>query len=215
MARPIAAVSLRRARRGVLQRSVAVAVRGCCGAERGPCSVSGVSPSSALVKILPSAVGAEDAAPIPDAIGVTCRSLVATCAARQPAPLIQCGASRAPVAQLDRVPGFEPGGRGFESLRARQLNQRHIRTCRRRQIVRVTTESPVGTVSISVVDPEQTGNCSDHSDQHEEEFVRIASAASSRVLRIFRKDVWIQARLVNFLGPRTLGRNQRRLLRRM
>ena len=26
----------------------------------------------------------------------------------------------APVAQLDRVPGFEPGGRGFESLRARQ-----------------------------------------------------------------------------------------------
>jgi hypothetical protein len=26
----------------------------------------------------------------------------------------------APVAQLDRVPGYEPGGRGFESLRARQ-----------------------------------------------------------------------------------------------
>ncbi len=26
----------------------------------------------------------------------------------------------APVAQLDRVPGFEPGGREFESLRARQ-----------------------------------------------------------------------------------------------
>lgn len=25
----------------------------------------------------------------------------------------------APVAQLDRVSGFEPGGRGFESLRAR------------------------------------------------------------------------------------------------
>ncbi len=25
----------------------------------------------------------------------------------------------APVAQLDRVPGFEPGGREFESLRAR------------------------------------------------------------------------------------------------
>ena len=31
--------------------------------------------------------------------------------------------SNAPVAQLDRVPGFEPGGREFESLRARQLNQ--------------------------------------------------------------------------------------------
>ncbi len=30
---------------------------------------------------------------------------------------------RAPVAQLDRVPGFEPGCRGFESLRARQANQ--------------------------------------------------------------------------------------------
>ena len=29
--------------------------------------------------------------------------------------------SRAPVAQLDRVPGYEPGGREFESLRARHL----------------------------------------------------------------------------------------------
>ena len=27
----------------------------------------------------------------------------------------------APVAQLDRVPGFEPGGREFESLRARHI----------------------------------------------------------------------------------------------
>ena len=27
----------------------------------------------------------------------------------------------APVAQLDRVPGFEPGGREFESLRARNF----------------------------------------------------------------------------------------------
>ena len=27
------------------------------------------------------------------------------------------------VAQLDRVPGFEPGGRGFESLRARQIKK--------------------------------------------------------------------------------------------
>ena len=26
----------------------------------------------------------------------------------------------APVAQLDRAPGYEPGGRGFESLRAHQ-----------------------------------------------------------------------------------------------
>ena len=28
---------------------------------------------------------------------------------------------QAPVAQLDRAPGYEPGGREFESLRARQL----------------------------------------------------------------------------------------------
>lgn len=30
-------------------------------------------------------------------------------------------AFQAPVAQLDRVPGYEPGGRRFESFRARQL----------------------------------------------------------------------------------------------
>ncbi len=29
--------------------------------------------------------------------------------------------TKAPVAQLDRVPGYEPGGRGFESLRARHF----------------------------------------------------------------------------------------------
>src|SRR4051812_38884353 len=29
----------------------------------------------------------------------------------------------APVAQLDRVPGYEPGGRGFKSCRARQILQ--------------------------------------------------------------------------------------------
>src|SRR5258708_16538954 len=29
----------------------------------------------------------------------------------------------APVAQLDRVPGYEPGGRGFKSCRARQTNE--------------------------------------------------------------------------------------------
>ena len=28
---------------------------------------------------------------------------------------------KAPVAQLDRAPGYEPGGREFESLRARQF----------------------------------------------------------------------------------------------
>lgn len=28
----------------------------------------------------------------------------------------------APVAQLDRVPGYEPGGRRFESVRARQIS---------------------------------------------------------------------------------------------
>ena len=31
----------------------------------------------------------------------------------------------APVAQLDRVPGYEPGGREFESLRARHLLTRN------------------------------------------------------------------------------------------
>jgi hypothetical protein len=34
----------------------------------------------------------------------------------------------APVAQLDRAPGYEPGGRGFESLRAHQFGV--SRTCR-------------------------------------------------------------------------------------
>src|SRR5205823_5605221 len=36
--------------------------------------------------------------------------------------------SRAPVAQLDRVPGYEPGGREFESLRARQYIKGPFRT---------------------------------------------------------------------------------------
>ncbi len=31
--------------------------------------------------------------------------------------------SYAPVAQLDRVPGYEPGGRAFESLQARHTNK--------------------------------------------------------------------------------------------
>ncbi len=33
----------------------------------------------------------------------------------------------APVAQLDRVPGFEPGGREFESLRARYINHTFLK----------------------------------------------------------------------------------------
>ena len=32
--------------------------------------------------------------------------------------------SHAPVAQLDRVPGYEPGGREFESLRARHIEMK-------------------------------------------------------------------------------------------
>ena len=36
--------------------------------------------------------------------------------------------SNAPVAQLDRVSGFEPGGREFESLRARQNSQSNSMT---------------------------------------------------------------------------------------
>jgi hypothetical protein len=34
---------------------------------------------------------------------------------------------RAPVAQLDRAIGFEPIGRGFESLRARHLTKSKVR----------------------------------------------------------------------------------------
>src|SRR6185295_17689025 len=37
--------------------------------------------------------------------------------------------SDAPVAQLDRVPGYEPGGRGFESCRARH-KLKGLRRCR-------------------------------------------------------------------------------------
>ena len=37
-----------------------------------------------------------------------------------PAPVLY----KAPVAQLDRVPGYEPGGREFESLRARQATKK-------------------------------------------------------------------------------------------
>ena len=36
-------------------------------------------------------------------------------------PTIIIAINNAPVAQLDRVPGFEPGGREFESLRARDF----------------------------------------------------------------------------------------------
>ena len=35
-------------------------------------------------------------------------------------PSLTCFKNQAPVAQLDRVPGYEPGGRRFESVRARQ-----------------------------------------------------------------------------------------------
>jgi hypothetical protein len=41
--------------------------------------------------------------------------------------------SHAPVAQLDRVPGYEPGGREFESLRARHIEMKWpLRRLRRR-----------------------------------------------------------------------------------
>jgi hypothetical protein len=39
---------------------------------------------------------------------------------------IICGLNQAPVAQLDRVPGYEPGGRRFESFRARHIDKRAI-----------------------------------------------------------------------------------------
>ncbi len=37
-------------------------------------------------------------------------------------PYIYKSSLHAPVAQLDRAPGYEPGGREFESLRARHLS---------------------------------------------------------------------------------------------
>ena len=43
------------------------------------------------------------------------------CRERPPrSPSVQSAANHAPVAQLDRVSGYEPEGREFESLRARQ-----------------------------------------------------------------------------------------------
>jgi hypothetical protein len=38
-------------------------------------------------------------------------------------PYIYKSSLHAPVAQLDRAPGYEPGGREFESLRARQFQR--------------------------------------------------------------------------------------------
>jgi hypothetical protein len=43
-----------------------------------------------------------------------------------PAATLLLFAPSAPVAQLDRVPGFEPGGREFESLRARHIKKGFI-----------------------------------------------------------------------------------------
>src|SRR6266404_5438410 len=45
-----------------------------------------------------------------------------------PDPLLSCIAVSlffAPVAQLDRAPGYEPGGREFESLRAHHIHSVH------------------------------------------------------------------------------------------
>jgi hypothetical protein len=50
---------------------------------------------------------------------------------------------RAPVAQLDRAPGYEPGGREFESLRARQFLSHSLHT----QIGRQLTLEWIGTGS--------------------------------------------------------------------
>ena len=60
-------------------------------------------------------MAADTAGPNPQMLARSARiftmraSLNAKCASR----------NRGPVAQLDRVPGYEPGGRAFESLRAR------------------------------------------------------------------------------------------------
>ena len=48
----------------------------------------------------------------------------------------------APVAQLDRVPGYEPGGREFESLRARQFFKGLYRT-HRLQFIPETLVTPL------------------------------------------------------------------------
>ena len=59
----------------------------------------------------------------------------------------QIVAKQAPVAQLDRVPGYEPGGREFESLRARQsINGLDVRRLGRSLLSqhRVTTRHDFG-----------------------------------------------------------------------
>src|SRR5690606_8074768 len=46
-----------------------------------------------------------------------------------PVPPNQCSARQAPVAQLDRAPDYESGGRTFESFRARHLISKTVIRC--------------------------------------------------------------------------------------
>ena len=58
-------------------------------------------------------------------VNATVDALVATPDNSRLASAFQCNA---PVAQLDRVPGYELGGREFESLRARHFNASDIKS---------------------------------------------------------------------------------------
>ena len=66
---------------------------------------------------------------------------------RGPARTRPAGGNRAPVAQLDRVPGFEPGGRRFESFRARHFPPSYFsglqRCCRRPELVLSPYSCPI------------------------------------------------------------------------
>ena len=74
------------------------------------------------------AVGRER--PDPRARGGLIRGSKWTLAARTAKICAPFGASRAPVAQLDRVSASEAEGRGFESRRARQFRQGPFRSRR-------------------------------------------------------------------------------------
>ena len=66
--------------------------------------------------------------------------------------------SNAPVAQLDRVPGYELGGREFESLRARQSTKKPGTETGAGFFVSVTTNSMVDMASPAGYSAEQPSN---------------------------------------------------------
>ena len=97
----------------------------------------------------------------------------------------QCGQLlNAPVAQLDRVPGFEPGGRGFESLRARHIYQQPTDSKRRGGM-----RSPVGSTKSSgtILNFELCGKA--RRAEHKE----VRSNPSGRAIRPVTKPVALES----------------------